>query len=91
MRKIPKQIVDMIEERNKLNKEIKEWCEENLDMDGMDSKYADITNHYKGNEQGTEDCKEWCDQRCIYEDWYSGHYYWETEYEGKYLHMDFEV
>ena len=46
MSKIPKQIVDMIEERNKLNKEIEEWCKENLNMDGMDSKYADITNYY---------------------------------------------
>ena len=91
MSKIPKQIVDMIEERNKLNKEIEEWCKENLNMDGMDSKYADITNYYTGNEQGTEDCKEWCDQHCIYEDWYAGHYYWETEYEGKYLHTDFEL
>lgn len=91
MRKIPKEIVDKIEQRNALDEEIKAWCEENLDMDGMDSKYAEITDYHKGQEQGTEECKEWCEQRCIYEDWYAGNYYWETAYEGKYIHMYFEV
>ena len=40
--KIPKKIVDKIKQRNKLNKEIEKWCNENLDMDGMCSLYADI-------------------------------------------------
>lgn len=35
MSKIPKEIVDKIEQRNKLNEEIDVWCKENLDMDGM--------------------------------------------------------
>lgn len=91
MGKIPKEIVDKIEQRNKLDEEIKLWCSENLDTDGMDSKYACITDFYAGEEQGTEECKEWCDQTCHYEDWYSGNYYWETEYSGKYLSMYFEV
>lgn len=91
MRKIPTEIVDKIEQRNALDEEIKAWCKENLDMDGMDSKYAEITDYHKGQEKGTEECKEWRDQHCIHEDWYAGHYYWETEYKGKYLHMDFEV
>lgn len=52
MSKIPKEIVDKIEQRNKLNEEIETWCKENLDMDGMCSDCADITNHYTGNEQG---------------------------------------
>lgn len=91
MNKIPKEIVDKIEQRKVLDKEIKIWCEENLDMDGMDSKYAKITDFHTGKEQGTEKCKEWCDQTCSYEDWYGGDYYWETEYEGKYLHMYFEL
>ena len=30
--KIPKKIVDKIKQRNKLNKEIEKWCNENLDM-----------------------------------------------------------
>lgn len=91
MSKIPKEIVDKIEQRNALNEEIAKWCRKNLDMSGMDSDYADITDCYTGNEQGEEDCKEWCDQICRVEDWYTGDYYWETEYEGKYLHMKFDV
>ena len=60
--KIPKKIVDKIKQRNKLNKEIEKWCNENLDMDGMCSLYADITRSKFGDEQGTKDCKEWCAQ-----------------------------
>lgn len=45
MSKIPKEIVDKIEQRNKLNEEIETWCKEHLDMDGMDSDCADITDH----------------------------------------------
>ena len=56
--KIPKGIVDKIKQRNKLNKEIEKWCNENLDMDGMCSLYADITRSKFGDEQGTKDCKE---------------------------------
>ena len=63
MSKIPKEIVDKIEQRNKLNEEIETWCKENLDMDGMDSDCADITDHHTGDEQGSDKCKEWCDQR----------------------------
>ena len=58
MGKIPKEIVDKIEQRNALDNEIKEWCKNNLDMDGMDSKYAEITDYYTGDEQGTEEPKE---------------------------------
>ena len=56
MSKIPKEIVDKIEQRNKLNEEIETWCKENLDMDGMDSDCADITDHHTGNEQGSDKC-----------------------------------
>ena len=91
MSKIPKEIVDKIEQRNALNEEIAKWCKKNLDMSGMDSDSADITDCYIGNEQGEDDCKEWCDQICMGEDWYTGDYYWETEYEGKYLHMKFDI
>ena len=84
MSKIPKEIVDKIEQRNALNEEIENWFKENLEMDGMDSDYVDITEYHTGNEQGGDNCKEWCDQTCMGEDW-------ETEYEGKYLHMKFDV
>lgn len=46
MSKIPKEIVDKIEQRNKLNEEIEAWCKENLDMDGMCSDCAGITDHH---------------------------------------------
>lgn len=91
MGKIPKEIVDKIEQRNALNKEIETWCNANLDMEGMGSDYAKITDFITGDEQGTDDCKEWCDQWQVYEDSFSGNYYWETEYEGKYLCMEFYV
>lgn len=84
MSKIPKEIVDKIEQRKALNEEIAEWCRENLDIDGMNSDFADITDYHTGGEQGGDDCKEWCDQTCKGEDWYEGDYYWETECKGKY-------
>jgi hypothetical protein len=90
MSKIPKEIVDKIEQRNKLNEEIGVWCEENLDMDEMCSDCADITDYHTGDEQETVSGREWCEQWIGYcEDDYYGHYYWETEYLGKYLHMEF--
>lgn len=91
MKKIQKDIVDKIELRNRLNEEIKEWAEEHLDLDGMDIDCADIVDYHTGNKQGTEECKEWCDQTCIGEDWYMGDYFWETECAGKYLHMEFSI
>lgn len=68
MSKIPKEIVDKIEQRNKLNEEIETWCKEHLDMDGMDSDCADITDHHIGKEQGNDECKEWSEQWSGYED-----------------------
>ena len=55
MSKIPKEIVDKIEQRNKLNEEIETWWKEQLDMDGMDSDCADITDHHTGKEQGNDE------------------------------------
>ena len=92
MSKIPKEIVDKIEQRNKLNEEIETWCKENLDMDGMNSDCADITDHHTGDEQATVSGREWCEQWTGYcEDDSHGHYYWDTEYPGKYLHMEFWI
>ena len=93
MSKIPKEIVDKIEQRNRLNEEIKAWCNENLDMDGMDSDSADITDHYVGEVNSFENAegREWCDQYQVGEDSFYGDYYWETEYLGKYLHMGFWI
>lgn len=91
MKKIPKKIVDMIEQRNALNKEIKNWMKKHIDLEGMNPMLADITKYHRGKEQGTSTCKEWCIQSQFGEDWFSGEYYWETEYEGKFLHMDYEI
>ena len=90
-RKIPKKIVDKIKQRNKLNKEIEKWCNENLDMDGMNSDFADITRSHIGDEQGTDNCREWCNQSQVGEDSFMGDYYWETEYPRQYLHMGFWI
>jgi len=45
MSKIPKEIVDKIEQRNKLNEEIETWCKENLDMDGMCMSISSLENY----------------------------------------------
>ena len=74
MSKIPKEIVDKIEQRNKLNEEIETWCKENLNMGGMCSDGVDITDHHTGDEQATVKGREWCEQRTGYcEDDYYGH------------------
>lgn len=92
MSKIPENIVTKIEMRNLLDKEIDEWCQKHLDMDGMDSRFAEITDYHKGDEQFTSRRKEWCDQHTGYcEDDYYGDYFWETKCNGKYLHMHFSV
>lgn len=92
MSKIPKEIVDKIEQRNKLNEEIETWCKENLDVAGMCSYCADITDHHTGDEQRSNRCRKLCEQRIGYcKVDYHGHYYWKTEYPGKYLHMEFWV
>lgn len=91
--KIPKSIIEKIEERNRLNEEIATWCEENLDIEGMSPEYADITDYHTGTEQGNYGRKEWCEQHqdSWIEDSFYGHYYWETEVKNKFLHMEFSV
>ncbi len=80
-------IVKKIEQRNKLDKEIDDWFSENVDMDGMNSKYADITDHITGKSQGDF---EWCEQHQGHcEDEYYGHYYWGTNRKDKFVHMTF--
>lgn len=90
MKKIPKEIVEKIEERNRLNKEISKWLYDNVYAYGCNPESAEIVAKVSGREQGTKDCKEWCDQQNPYEDWYYGDYYWETECRGKFLKMHFD-
>lgn len=88
---IPKEVREKIEMRNKLNSEIKNWCEENLEMEGMDSKLAYIVDMPEGEEQSlSAENEEWCNQSCLGEDWYQGEYYWKMD-NGKFLCMEFEI
>lgn len=92
MNKIPKKIVEMIEERNRLDKEIVEFVNEEIGNDVYwNTDHADIVSedNITGDEQGDENCREWCDQTMWGEDCGSGFYYWETEIKGKFLRMDY--
>lgn len=84
---IPKEIREKIEQRIKLNTELGTWFAENMDIEGCDTINAYIVAKPKGNSQ--ED-GEYCDQRILGEDWYSGQYYWKMD-NGMYLCMNFEV
>lgn len=93
MGKIPKEIVEKVELRNKLNEEIREWCNENIDdMEDFDVDYATIEPFPVGQEQRGDGRKEWCEQHqdAFIDDIFWGEYYWETEVESKFLHMHFD-
>lgn len=88
---IPKEVREKVEMRDKLNDEIKNWCEENLEMEGKDSNSAYIVDNPKGAEQSLSgENEEWCNQSCLGEDWYQGEYYWKMD-NGQFLCMDFEL
>lgn len=83
----------MIEERNRLNREIEEFVNNEIGDDVYwDVQGADIVGAegIRGKEQGDENCQEWCDQYMFGEDSDSGFYYWETEVEGKILRMSYD-
>lgn len=84
---IPKEIREKIEQRNKLDEELREWFEENVDAEGCDIKYAHIVDKPTGEPQGDG---EYCDQKILGEDWYCGKYYWTMD-NGKYLCMNYEI
>lgn len=93
MKKIPKKIVEMIEERNRLDEKINEFVNEEIGDDVYwDAQGADIVGvrSVTGKEQGDKNCREWCDQTMWGEDSGSGFYYWETEVEGKILRMSYD-
>lgn len=85
---IPREIREKIEIRNRLDNEIQKWCENNLDLEGMHSSTAYITDAPTGEEQ--IEAEEWCDQVILGEDWYRGNYYWKMD-NGKFLCMPFEI
>nr|DAT34651.1 MAG TPA: hypothetical protein [Caudoviricetes sp.] len=84
---IPREIREKIEQRIKLNTELEAWFSENVDLEGCDAINAFIVSEPKGESQGDG---EYCDQRTLEEDWYSGQYYWQMD-NGQYLCMNFEI
>lgn len=93
MNKIPKKIVEMVEERNRLDKAINKFVNEEIGDDVYyDTQNAAIvnSNQVRGKEQGCSNCKEYCDQEMIWEDSGCGVYYWETEVKGKFLEIPYD-
>ena len=93
MGKVPKEIVNKLQQIEQLKMEVSNWIGANLDCEGCDTLMANLVTEPSGQEQGTAECKEWCAQSTVGDssDWYYGDYYWETEVPGKYLHMPFEL
>lgn len=89
--KIPKDIVEKIQLRDKINEEIAIWLYENTDIDGCDLCSVEIVNieDVSGNEQGDDEGREWCDQSQLGEDYFYGDYFWETEDDRFALKMSF--
>lgn len=99
---IPKNIVDKMEQVNKLMSEIDEWMYDHLDLDGskhdhtsyLSDEYEDI-DYYQfidkptGKEQNDgEYCEQWeCGESG---DWFQGYYYYPTE-KGNYFYYYFDV
>ncbi|MBS5114144.1 MAG: hypothetical protein KHY88_00325 [Erysipelotrichaceae bacterium] len=84
---IPKEIREKIETKLKLDKEIYEWIENNLDTEGLFFESMKIVDEPSGDEQ---DNGEYCEQYVGYlGDDFSGHYYFPLD-NGKYLDFYFE-
>lgn len=84
--RIPKEIREKVELRNKLNKEIRAWFKEtDEDLDGMDTNDAYICDIPTGTPQSDG---AYCYQRFIIEDVFEGVYYWKCD-NGQYLAIDF--
>lgn len=84
--RIPKEIVEKIEEKNRIEKEVQKWMNENIDTEGCNTYHPDIVNEPAGEPQGDG---EWCAQSTIGIDTFCGDYYWETAVPGKYLKMSY--
>ena len=91
--KVPKTIADKVQkyqelkqQQEQLYKEIEEYFENELDAQGFGEPF--ITSKPKGHLQNDD---EYCDQHCIYEDWYQGTYYHQIEGSKKYVGYSFDV
>ncbi|MHB0740821.1 hypothetical protein [Peptostreptococcus anaerobius] len=88
--RIPKAIREAVEERNRLNEEIRVWFQQqDADLEGMitDEAYICEYEEVSGEPQGDG---EMCDQVQYGEDSFSGTYYWECD-NGQYLAMNFWI
>lgn len=98
--RIPKEIVEKMEQVNSLMAEIDEWLDKNIDTDGSKHCYPKSFRGYehddwynfadepKGDRQDDADDAEYCDQYQVGEDSFSGQYYYPTE-KGNYFWFDF--
>ena len=90
---IPKEISEKMREVNRLNNEIIDWMQENIDCDGITSfvgKFWDIVPEPQGEEQD-DNGEEYCNQSNPYEDCYFGEYYYQLEKESNYLELSFSL
>ena len=85
---IPKEIREKIENKLKLDEEIRKWTCENLDVDGLYFDRMEIVDEPSGEEQ---DNGEFCDQSTFgySEDSFYGYYYFPLD-NGKYLCFYYE-
>lgn len=85
---IPKEIREKIEQKLKLDEEISQWAQNNIDVEGYFFESMKIVDEPSGDEQ---DEGEYCDQGCFgySEDSYYGYYYYPLD-NGKYLCFYYE-
>lgn len=84
---IPKEIREKIEQKLKLDEEISQWAQNNIDVEGLFFESMKIVDEPSGDEQ---DEGEYCDQSLGYfEDSYYGYYYYPLD-NGKYLCFYYE-
>ena len=88
--RIPKVIREKIEQRNRLNEEIRTWfIEQDVDLEAMDTNDAYICTYEDVVGEPQRD-GEVCDQTQYGDDSFSGTYYWECD-NGEYVAMDFWI
>lgn len=92
--KISKEIADKVaryqelkEQTYALRKELKEYFEEELELDGFEDAFiAEKPQGIRASADG-----EFCDQITLGEDWYKGEYYYPIENSDKYVGCHYEI
>lgn len=91
--KCSKEIADKVaeyqrkqEEADKLYEEIEEYFVNKLNAEGFQVPF--IVDEPTGNLQNGD---EYCDQRCVVEDWYTGNYYHQIEGSNKYVGYSYSL